>query len=736
LFYPSQASGLGLVFENTCDLFILGSFPLLFMCAHVRSGGLRWVSKGILPSDVHQQSRESRDTNERGEHDFGFPEKSPSVSYNETADQIKKRQRRLVITAATGLATTGFASGVLGKVLCSGFDEYVKLPSPYGYASVFFCAYGFLLFAVSFVTRGEPFAVTAGTLAIAIVSGVAAIGSPVWCWPFAGISAVGFLRFVSVEGFGNSASTLQTPSKKETASKRYFGTESKTSAYWCFVVGAVLVSYKFVDDNFGKLDVTLDGLPMRDLTRFLLVNVSACLLAPGVALLSFANTSDSQKSGNSGNTSQKVKVTPKAFGALLCLHSFMFARTEHVLHMSRHDDGTSMYPPYLVVITTVLGFKCVRALARKNAITEITSWFAKCVYVAKAFTLVVSGEDVLGPLVLLALAASSYSVGGGGDAVGVTGGNTPGGNTEHEDSRYASDRGSIPAEDAARVFLIAGACLHARFVFFDAFFMLSGHRPSDATLFGGLLVLVASGCIPLVSARYVHSVVIKRLLLGSFALGVILVTLKPRMPWHGENDGFWYDEMHVPDFEPDETDVYGDRAVGGGNQSTDFGNAKEWWATWALVFAALAGLYCGTTKGAGALTVGNGSAGTGVGVGGVHITLRTVFATSGGFLFGAYLGSETFPGANGSGLILPLRLGTYWAFPKSRRLFAHTRLTLFFKNKSVRVVRVVPKSRSVTGNRVARRGTRGVGERVRVGCFFAGRVLVANRRRVRRSRAF
>tara|TARA_B110000503_G_scaffold126231_1_gene194626 strand:- start:108 stop:734 length:627 start_codon:yes stop_codon:yes gene_type:complete len=208
------------------------------------------------------------------------------------------------------------------------------------------------------------------------------------------------------------------------------------------------------------------------------------------------------------------------------------------------------------------------------------------------------------------------------------------------------------------------------------------------------------------------------------------------MPWHGENDGFWYDEMHVPDFEPDETDVYGDRAVGGGNQSTDFGNAKEWWATWALVFAALAGLYCGTTKGAGALTVGNGSAGIGVGVGGVHITLRTVFATSGGFLFGAYLGSETFPGANGSGLILPLRLGTYWAFPKSRRLFAHTRLTLFFKNKSVRVVRVVPKSRSVTGNRVARRGTRGVGERVRVGCFFAGRVLVANRRRVRRSRAF
>ena len=28
--------------------------------------------------------------------------------------------------------------------------------------------------------------------------------------------------------------------------------------------------------------------------------------------------------------------------------------------------------------------------------------------------------------------------------------------------------------------------------------------------------------------------------------------------------------------------------------------------------------------------------------------------------------------------------GTYWAFPKSRRLFAHTRLTLFFFNLSVR----------------------------------------------------
>jgi len=230
----------------------LGSFPLLFMCAHVRSGGLRWVPKGILPSDVHQQSRESRDTNERGEHDFGFPEKSPSVSYNETADQIKKRQRRLVITAATGLATTGFASGVLGKVLCSGFDEYVKLPSPYGYASVFFCAYGFLLFAVSFVTRGEPFAVTAGPSQSRSSPASPRSARRSGAGPSPESPRWGFCDSFPWKGLVTVQVLCRLLQKKKRLQKDILERSQKTSAYWCFVVGAVLVSYKFVDDNFGS----------------------------------------------------------------------------------------------------------------------------------------------------------------------------------------------------------------------------------------------------------------------------------------------------------------------------------------------------------------------------------------------------------------------------------------------------------------------------------------------------
>jgi hypothetical protein len=255
------------------------------------------------------------------------------------------------------------------------------------------------------------------------------------------------------------------------------------------------------------------------------------------------------------------------------------------------------------------------------------------------------------------------------------------------------------------VFLILGACVHARFVAFDAAFALTGRRPTDATVFGGLLLCASCGVTPLVAKRYAHNAAAKRALAVAFASGAALALLKPPMPWKGEADGFWYDAAHVPDFEPDDADVYGDRALG-------TAASRNGWPTWALACAALAAAYCATSKGAGDVVGGAGWAPLGAlirrtGVaerlkrdastsfrvrvdsvssmryertngrrllsffsstrrGAVAFALATVafletatlrsgVALAGGHAFGAYLGAETFPGA-GRGLTGPMRV--------------------------------------------------------------------------------
>ena len=542
-----------------------------------------------------------------------------------------------------------------------GFREYVVLPSPYGYLAVAAAVYGTMLAGAAFLTGAVPLPVAAATLCVSAVAAAAAIGVPGWLWPAAAASAWGLTRFVADDGASGT-----------------HGASAKATDYALFVCGAAACAARFLEDNFGNLDVELDEMPIRDLTRFLLLNVSLCLVAPGAALASFAATRTEKK------------ISPRAFGAALGLHALMFARCEDALHSAMHEDGTSMYPPYLVATTTVLGLVAADALRARGVVTEITAWFCSCVYAAKLFVLFVPGEDALVPCVLVALAFTSAEISGRG------------GGREHEPDTYADAR-RVAAEDFGRVFLILGACVHARFVAFDAAFALTGRRPTDATVFGGLLLCASCGVTPLVVKRYAHNAAAKRALAVAFASGAALATLKPPMPWKGEADGFWYDAAHVPDFEPDDADVYGDRALG-------TAASRNGWPTWALACAALAAAYCATSKGAGDVVGGAGWAPLGAlirrtgvaerlrrdastsfrvrvdsvtsGAGRTNgrrfpgfsstrrgavafalaavafletATLRSGVALAGGHAFGAYLGAETFPGA-GRGLTGPLRV--------------------------------------------------------------------------------
>ena len=692
-FSPSYASG-ALLFEHACSSALLLAFPPALMSFAANRGGLRWAFAGGDEKKPPKEERAKKDSAKvdaaesvrLGE--FGRrARESPPTRNTQTvgaayASSARKRQRRLATIVVSSLSLAVFAFGALGRVIASGFREYVVLPSPYGYLAVAAAAYGGMLACASFLTGAVPLPVTAATLCVSAVAAAAAIGVPTWLWPAAAASAWGLTRFVADDARGD-----------------VFVASSKATDYALFVCGAVACAARFLEDNFGALDVELDEMPIRDLTRFLLLNVAACLAAPGAALTSFSATTGREK--------REKRISPKAFGAALGLHALMFARCEDALHSSIHEDGTSMYPPYLVAATTVLGTVATEALRSRGAVTELTAWFCKCVYVAKLFVLFVPGEDALVPCVLVALAFTSASHGGAGGRFSADGGRKAR-DEKREENNVFEDKRRVAAEDLARVFFIFFSLVHARFVAFDVAFALTGRRPTDATVFGGLVLGAACGLTPLVAKRHAHNAAAKRALAVAFASGAALAILKPPMPWKGEADGFWYDLEHVPDFEPDDADVYGDRALGIGS------SRRNGWPTWALACAALAAAYCATSKGAGDVVGGAGWAPLGslMRAAGVDVLLRGVFAAearrasfptrrpktktkttfaslfslgqksargravafaaacvafletatlrsgvalAGGYAFGAYLGAETFPGA-GRSLTRPLCL--------------------------------------------------------------------------------
>ena len=501
----SSFSSSALLFEHVCSCALLLAFPPALMCLAASRGGLRWAfaepggraAASLKTRTAAERSAEAaRDAAARGVRDRTARARESPPTRDETCgarDASRTRRRATIVASTASLAV--FAFGALGRVAASGFREYVVLPSPYGYLAVAAAVYGTMLAGAAFLTGAVPLPVAAATLCVSAVAAAAAIGVPGWLWPAAAASAWGLTRFVADDGASGT-----------------HGASAKATDYALFVCGAAACAARFLEDNFGNLDVELDEMPIRDLTRFLLLNVSLCLVAPGAALASFAATRTEKK------------ISPRAFGAALGLHALMFARCEDALHSAMHEDGTSMYPPYLVATTTVLGLVAADALRARGVVTEITAWFCACVYAAKLFVLFVPGEDALVPCVLVALAFTSAEISGRG------------GGREHEPDTYADRR--VAAEDFGRVFLILGACVHARFVAFDAAFALTGRRPTDATVFGGLLLCASCGVTPLVVKRYAHNAAAKRALAVAFASGAALATLKPPMPWKGEADGF------------------------------------------------------------------------------------------------------------------------------------------------------------------------------------------------------
>lgn len=489
-----------------------------------------------------------------------------------SVDSSRGKTTRAVVAA---VALVLFTGGLEGVVLFRGFGEYVRLPGVPGVVAVTAAVYGGLLAAVAALSgsvgskNGVPSEIYQAALVTAGCAAALATGAPPWMLPFAAIGSIGASRFYLRGGAVDLA---------------------------MFAGGVGACGAWFLHSNFWGLDVNIDGLPLAELCQLLFLSLCASALAPGLA---------------------RFNVHPSSLGLLVCLHAMVFARCEDALHSEALEDGEPMYPAYLVLATSALGVWLAGSLERTGKVTAATAWMARCVYVGKLALVMLPGSRALVPCVLVGMAATAPFAFDSSKVGSATG--------SGRRARMSVARGT------AHVLSLGLAMVHARFAVFDVVFAVTGHRPSDATLFGGLLLFAGAGSTPLVRRHFSHLPAARRGLALVVTAGGALVSLRPPMPWKGEI-GFWYDADHVPDTEPDDVDIYGDRRDASGRG----------YSAWLLIATVLLGVFV-----ASAPKPRRGATGT-------HATpapLRAMLSAAAGASLGLYLSVEYFPSFRGDSVV-------------------------------------------------------------------------------------
>jgi len=219
---------------------------------------------------------------------------------------------------------------------------------------------------------------------------------------------------------------------------------------------------------------------------------------------------------------------------MLFVQAAVMAQVETMLYNEIQENGSTFYPPYLIALTTFCGVQLSTKMLNLSK-TKFPDMLIHTVYISKLSIFL--DLDWVKVFVLMCASASKYTI------------------------------------------LIVLALLYARFELFDVLFLFTGHRPTDAGLFGSLLC-ATSALGGFQSSRKARLICI--------IAGLLLVIIKPPLPWQGEV-GFWYDQDHVPDREPDSDSMY---SLGGRDDD------DETYGSWFLILSIVFGLFgVGTISG-------------------------------------------------------------------------------------------------------------------------------------------
>ena len=230
-----------------------------------------------------------------------------------------------------------------------------------------------------------------------------------------------------------------------------------------------------------------------------------------------------------------MEFSKEVLFGMIFVQAAVMAQVEAMLYNEIQEDGSTFYPPYLIALTTFCGVQLSTKMLNLSK-TRFPDMLIYTVYVSKLSVFL--DLDWVKVFVLMCASASKDTI------------------------------------------LIVLGLLYARLELFDVLFLFTGHRPTDAGLFGSLLCATSAlgGFQSLRKARLICMIA-----------GLLLVIIKPPLPWQGEV-GFWYDQDHVPDREPDRDSMY---SLGG-----EYDGAEETYRSWFLILSIVFGLFgVGTVSG-------------------------------------------------------------------------------------------------------------------------------------------
>ncbi|KAI3433444.1 hypothetical protein D9Q98_003258 [Chlorella vulgaris] len=485
--------------------------------------------------------------------------------------------RRLLLLASLAV----FLAALEERVIFHSFNQYIRLTAPWNYLAVTVCLYGVaalvLLHCGQSMSAEVESMLVGPLLMLSAAVGALAGGLPIWMLPAPLAAAAGLAMF------------YDTYSLRD---------------YSLFVAGSLATGGWFVWHHFWFLDISLQGVHLRALCCVVVAAMLPATLAPGLL---------------------HAAAPRSVLGAVLLVQAGLVCWLEERLYAGDHQEVTynmhSMYPPWLVAATSVLGLAAARHLQAAAAISDTAAYILQCAYAAKLSMLFLPEAQLTVPVLGMLLAATPPLL------LHKAGPSQPREELDHP-GRERRHR-LMPWQGLGLAAAVVLSVVAARFAIFDIAQFVLDRRPSEALVAGLLVLCMALGCLPLVQRYYPHSQGAKRALLLAATLAALLVLLRPPLPIRGGAEcppglplglcpRLW-DAGHVPAHEQDDVSVWGDGL-----------RRRTHWPLWLMLGSAFLGLSAMTQPGASGGTLGP--------------ILRAGQVGGSAALAAAYLALEFFPG--------------------------------------------------------------------------------------------
>ncbi|KAK8603353.1 hypothetical protein V6N13_085542 [Hibiscus sabdariffa] len=400
------------------------------------------------------------------------------------------------------------------RVVFRSFGRYIQVPPPLNYLLVTTTmlggAAGAGFYALGMVS--DAFSSLAFTSLAVVVSAAGAIvvGFPIL-----------FIPLPSVAGFYLA---------------RFFTKKSLPSYFAFFVLGSLMVMW-FVMHNFWDLNIWLAGMPLKSFCKLIVADVVLAIAIPGLALLP-------------SKLHFLTEASLISHALLLCHIESRFFSYSSIYYYGLDDDV--IYPSYMVILTTMIGFALVRRLSVDYRIGPKAVWILTCLYSSKLSMLFLTSKSVVWVSAILLLAISPPLL------------------LYRDKSRTASKMKAW--QGYAHATVVALSVWFCRETIFEALQWWHGRPPSDGLLLGFCILLTGVACVPIVALHFSHVMSAKRCILLVVATGLLFILMQPPIPlsWTYRSE-----IIRAARQSADDISIYG------------FMASKPTWPSWLLILAIL-----------------------------------------------------------------------------------------------------------------------------------------------------